>query len=65
MCAAIPILGIIIPEDAVLEMGIEYIGPAFGFGKKELDELRRQKPRGKDEQSSSFSDNVDKAKDTF
>ncbi len=65
MCAAIPILGIIIPEDAVLEMGIEYIGPAFGFGKKELDELRRQKPRGKDEQSSSFSDNVDKAKDTL
>ena len=65
MCAAIPILGIIIPEDAVLEMGIEYIGPTFGFGKKELDELRRQKPRGKDEQSSSFSDNVDKAKDTL
>ena len=52
LCSAIPILGIIIPEDAVLEMGIEYVGPAFGFGKKELDELRR-KPRGKDEQTSS------------
>lgn len=65
MCAAIPILGVIIPEDLVLEMGIEYIGPAFGFGKKELDELRRQKPRGKDEKSSSFSENVDSAKDTL
>ena len=65
LCSAIPILGIIIPEDAVLEMGIEYVGPAFGFGKKELDELRRKKPRGKDEQTSSLSDNMDKAKDTF
>ena len=65
LCSAIPLLGIVIPEDAVLELGIEYIGPAFGFGKKELDELRRNKPRGKDEQTSSLSENFDKAKDTF
>lgn len=41
ICGAIPFLGAIIPEDLVLELAIEYIGPVFGFGKPELEALRR------------------------
>lgn len=41
LIGAIPFLGAFIPEDVVLELAVEYIGPAFGFGKKELDELRK------------------------
>ena len=37
----IPFLNVLIPEDFVLELAIEYIGPAFGFGKRELEELRK------------------------
>lgn len=37
----IPFVSILIPEDFVLELAVEYIGPAFGFGKKELEELRK------------------------
>ena len=41
LIGAIPFLGAFIPEDVVLELAVEYIGPAFGFGKRELDELRK------------------------
>ena len=41
LVGAIPFIGALIPEDLVLELAIEYIGPAFGFGKRELDELRK------------------------
>ena len=51
LVGAIPFLGVILPEDFALELAIEYIGPFFGFGKKELEELRREKGR-KDDQST-------------
>ena len=46
LVGVIPFLNILIPEDLVLELAVEYIGPAFGFGKRELDELRKS---GEDE----------------
>ena len=55
ICGAIPFLGAIIPEDLVLELAIEYIGPVFGFGKPELEQLRKNgdKKQEADEKEAS------------
>lgn len=37
---AIPFLGIFLPEDYMLELAIEYLGPAFGFGKEDLEKAK-------------------------
>lgn len=58
LCTALPI-GIIIPEDYVLELAIKYIGPAFGFSEKDLDELKRTgKQKDQKEQKQAFDSSV-------
>lgn len=67
LCGAIPILGAIIPDDMVLEMAIKFLGPAFGFGEKELNELRNKKKKqdsddnkqqANPEQKKTMSENI-------
>lgn len=60
ICGCIPFIGAFIPSDSVLELAIEYVGPAFGFGKKELDELRRNADKkDKDEEKSTLSNSTE------
>ena len=62
LVGVIPFVSILIPEDFVLELAVEYIGPAFGFGKKELEELRKsgdekdKTEEGEVVESSTFGD---------
>lgn len=62
LVGVIPYISILIPEDFVLELAVEYIGPAFGFGKKELEELRKSGKEQQDKegnevvQNSTFGD---------
>lgn len=51
ICGAIPVIGAFIPEDWVLEQCIEIVGPALGFGKSDLDKLR--KAGNKEEEQSA------------
>ena len=51
ICGAIPVIGAFIPEDWVLEQCIEIVGPALGFGKSDLDKLRKAGNK-EDEQSA-------------
>ena len=60
ICGCIPFIGAFIPSDFVLELAIEYVGPAFGFGKKELDELRRNADKKeKDEAKATLSNSTE------
>ena len=51
ICGAIPVIGAFIPEDWVLEQCIAIVGPALGFGKSDLDKLRKAGNK-EDEQSA-------------
>lgn len=60
LVSAIPFVGAIIPEDMVLEMAIKYIGPIFGFGEKELNDLRNKaKQQGGDTVNPGDSNSQD------
>ena len=60
ICGCIPFIGAFIPSDSVLELAIEYVGPAFGFGKKELDELRRNADqKDKEEAKATLSNSTE------
>ena len=64
ICGAIPFLPL--PEDLVLQLAIKYVGPAFGFGEKELEDLRRngnkedQEEAKTQEQASTFGSEWEK-----
>lgn len=64
ICGAIPFLPL--PEDLVLQLAIRYVGPAFGFGEKELEDLRRngnkedQEEAKAQEQASTFGSEWEK-----
>jgi hypothetical protein len=54
---AIPVLGWFLPDDWVLELAVEYIGPVFGFSKEDLDKARA----GNDpHESDSITDKISK-----
>ena len=58
ICASIPLIGVFIPEDWVLQQAIRLVGPAFGITESYLNSLRKEGEKKADQDSKDASQTV-------
>jgi hypothetical protein len=52
----IPVLGIVIPSDEVLNMALDFVGPPFGFTRSDVEKLKKANDQANKQTSSAIDE---------